>query len=252
MLSSVALIVSAMFSGVKPNWVRMKPGDRLSLTTRCMRVGDVLRGQRVAGVELDAGADLERHLQAVVGHAPALGDQALELADVVGRVGHQPVVDLGLDLGRRELEHLGRVEADHVVDEVGHAPGRPWASPPAAAPCPTASATSAAPRLSLNSLPIPHVLRCCTRLMAGQRPHAAPFCQAPQGLWGWQRAGSRARPLATRFACTGVAAAGQSVANRLLTSRATWHVGRHVGDQEPVELSTILAIGDVDHVTAGG
>ncbi len=34
-LSSVALIVSAMFSGVKPNWVRMKPGDRLSLTTRC-------------------------------------------------------------------------------------------------------------------------------------------------------------------------------------------------------------------------
>ena len=102
------------------------------------------------------GPDLERDLLAVVRDAPALGDQALELAHVVDRIGHQPVVDLGLDLGRRELEHLGRVEADHVVDRVGqHQPvlGR---LRPHRRRAPTASATSAAPRLSPNSLRIPH------------------------------------------------------------------------------------------------
>ena len=130
MRSSVALIVSAMFSGVKPNWVRMKPGDRLSLTTRCSEKATSLAVSGLPEWNLMPGPDLEGHLLAVVGDGPAFGDMALQLADVVDRIGDQPVVDLRVGLGAGELERLGRVEADHVVDLVGDHQARPWASPP--------------------------------------------------------------------------------------------------------------------------
>ena len=77
-------------------------------------------GERIAGVEGDAVPDLEGVGLAVVGDLPALGDVALQVRDVVGRVGHQPVVDVGGIFGGGELEHLGRIERDHVVDLVGH------------------------------------------------------------------------------------------------------------------------------------
>ena len=87
------------------------------------RPDGVIGGQRIAGVKGDAVADLEGIGLAVVGDLPALGDVALQLLDVVRRVGDQPVVDVGRPLGRGELEHLGRIEGDHLVELVGHDQG---------------------------------------------------------------------------------------------------------------------------------
>ena len=65
------------------------------------RPGDVLGGQRIAGMERDAVPDLEGVGLAVVGDLPALGDVALQVLDVVGRVGDQAVVDIGSVSRRR-------------------------------------------------------------------------------------------------------------------------------------------------------
>ena len=214
-------------------------------------VGDVVRGQRVAGVELDPGADLERHLQPVVRHAPALGDQALELADVVGRIGHQPVVDLGLDLGCRELEHLGRVEADHVVDEVGQHQavlGRLRAQ--------RRRADSQRHQRRAEAQPEQLAHPPCPPLLYPSHGRATsacgPFLSSAAGAYG---AGEGRRQGST--ACNQIRLhrlrqpPAKVFANRLLTSRATWHVCRHVRDQDPVDPSTIFSVGDVDRVTPG-
>ena len=83
------------------------------------RIGRVLGRQRVAGVELDPVADLEAVAGAVIGDGPALGDAGQEVRRILGVVVDQPVIDLVDVFGGRELEHLGRVERDDVVDAVG-------------------------------------------------------------------------------------------------------------------------------------
>jgi hypothetical protein len=84
------------------------------------RPGGVRRGQRVAAVERDAVADLEPVGLAVVGDLPAFGDVTAQIRHVVGRVGDQAVVHVRGILGAGELEHLGRIERDQVVDLKGH------------------------------------------------------------------------------------------------------------------------------------
>ena len=79
----------------------------------------ILGAHRVAGVELEAGADLEGDRAAVVADAVALGDARHQLCRVLGLVGHDPVIELVDHLAARELEHLGRVERDDVVDVLG-------------------------------------------------------------------------------------------------------------------------------------
>ena len=72
--------------------------------------------QRVAGGEFQALPDLEGDRLAVVGNLPAVGDFAVHLRDVVQVVADQPLVGVAGDLGGRELEDLGRIERDDVVD----------------------------------------------------------------------------------------------------------------------------------------
>ena len=84
------------------------------------RPGGILGGERMAAVEGDAVAHLERVGLAVVGDLPALGDVAAQVLDIVRRVGHQAIVDVGGVLGAGELEHLGRIERDQVVDLKRH------------------------------------------------------------------------------------------------------------------------------------
>ena len=76
---------------------------------------DVGCGQRVAGVEGLAGADVEDDGVAVVGDVPALGDPADQLHRARLVLG-DAVVDVGDHLAADQLEGLGRIERDDVVD----------------------------------------------------------------------------------------------------------------------------------------
>ena len=81
--------------------------------------GHVLGTHRIAGVEGQAGPDLERDRAAVVADAVALGDAAHQLGRILGLIGHDPIVQLVDHLAAGELEHLGRIEADDVIDVLG-------------------------------------------------------------------------------------------------------------------------------------
>jgi hypothetical protein len=80
------------------------------------RPGHVLGGHRVAAGELQAGLELEAEGPAVGADRPALG----QVADQPARVGHvvaqQTVVGIAHDLAGRDLEGLGRVQRDDVVE----------------------------------------------------------------------------------------------------------------------------------------
>ena len=69
----VALMVSAHVVGLEAELGEDEARRLVELDHPLQRVGDVLGGQRVAGVELDAVADLEGEGQAVVADRPALG-----------------------------------------------------------------------------------------------------------------------------------------------------------------------------------
>ena len=80
------------------------------------RPGDIGGRQRVAGSEFQAGLQLERVGQAVVGHGPALGKIALDLGRVIEIEPHQKVVGVAGHLRRRQFESLTRVHGYDVVD----------------------------------------------------------------------------------------------------------------------------------------
>ena len=83
------------------------------------REHDVFSRQRVPRCELEPGLQLEGVGLAVRAHVPGLGNVAVELRRVVHVEPDEPVVDIAHDLARRNLERLGRVHGDDVVEREG-------------------------------------------------------------------------------------------------------------------------------------
>ena len=70
--SSGAVTIWSTFSGVQPSCESRKTGVLLSLITRCSEKAASLRRHRIAGGELQAGADLQGEGLAVIAHRLAI------------------------------------------------------------------------------------------------------------------------------------------------------------------------------------
>ena len=84
---------------------------------------DILRPHRVAGVERQSVANPQGDGSAVVAHGMALGDATGQRAGILRLERHDPVVDVGENLARSELERLARIEGDDVTDVLRHNEG---------------------------------------------------------------------------------------------------------------------------------
>jgi hypothetical protein len=111
-VASAALMRSLTLSLVKPNWVQDHRARQ--------RIDDVFGRHRIAGMELHVRPQLEGVGLAVRGNAPALGQAAVELADVGQVEADQALVDVGHRLTAGELERLPGIHRDDVVDLLGH------------------------------------------------------------------------------------------------------------------------------------
>ena len=116
----MARTIFSTLSGVKPNWVMMKPGVLFSFTTRCRLNAASLRGDAVAGIEFGVAPQLEGEDQAVLADVPLLGQVALDLGGIVQVRADQAAVAVGVDLAIGELIGFGGIEADDIVDLLGH------------------------------------------------------------------------------------------------------------------------------------
>ena len=79
----------------------------------------VFGAQRIARGEFQVGLELETVGLAVARHGPRLGQVTLQLGGVGNVEADQPVVGVAHDLAGRNLERLGRVHGDDVVERKG-------------------------------------------------------------------------------------------------------------------------------------
>ena len=98
----------------------MKAGLRSSFTKRSSENSTSSAVMVVAGMELDARADLEGEDLAVVADRPALGHLRLQLAGIGGVDHEQAIIGVRHVFRGAELVDLGRIERDDVIDDIGH------------------------------------------------------------------------------------------------------------------------------------
>src|SRR5262249_47213272 len=111
----------------RPAELRQDEGGRLVQDDHPLqRERHVLGGEGVAGLEFDAGTDLERDGFAVIAHAVAFGDVGDQRLGVFRFEGENPVIDVGDHLAAAELENFGGIEGDDVVDLLGDHQGVSW------------------------------------------------------------------------------------------------------------------------------
>ena len=142
-MSSLAVTIWSTLSGVQPNWLKMKDGVLPSLITRASENTTSAAVKGLPEWKVWPGRQVEDDGVAVVGDVPALGDPAGERHQD-RLVGRDAVVDVG-DLAADQLEGLGRIERDDVVDvHRDHQRGR-WGLGPGERPVATVAARTRAP-----------------------------------------------------------------------------------------------------------
>ena len=101
----------------------MNAGDPPRRTTRSRENSTSSGRTGLPGVERQSVANPQGDGSAVVAHGMALGDATGQRAGILRLERHDPVVDVGQDLARSELERLARIEGDDVTDVLRHNEG---------------------------------------------------------------------------------------------------------------------------------
>ena len=115
-----ARIIFSTLSALKPNWVMMKPGVLLSLTTRCRLNAASFAVTGLPESNFASRCSLKVKVRPSGLTVQLLGEVAVDLGGVVHVGPDQPAVAVGIDLVVGELIGFRRIEADDVVDLPGH------------------------------------------------------------------------------------------------------------------------------------